>query len=129
MQKERKLKCNILWICLWGLLLTACGKKEDVITNLSYVATAYDLQYDYFNTEKTYQFDIDAGDTLSLQVECSDGSVDVKVVNIDNEELYHENLLVSKSVDIAIEEDGRYIVVMEGNKTTGSIHMEVKEAE
>lgn len=123
----RRYRKGFVGVWFMILLLTACGKKEDVVTNLSYVATAYDLQYDYFNSEKTYQFDMEAGDTLSMKIDCSEGSLDVKVVNIENEELYHEELLVSMSVDVPIEEAGRYIVVMTGKETAGGIHMEVAQ--
>lgn len=123
----RRYRKGFAGVCFVILLLTACGRKEDVITNLSYVTTAYDLQYDYFNSEKTYQFNMEEGDILSMRIDCDEGSLDVKVVNIDNEELYHEELLVSMSVDVPIEEAGRYIVVMTGKETTGGIHMEVTQ--
>lgn len=121
----KKITKSVLLACVCGLMLTGCGKKEDVITNLSYTETAYTLQYDYFNSEKVYQFELLAGDTLHLESDCSEGSIDVKIVDIDDVELYHEEFLVSMAVDIPIEKSGRYIVVMTGKETTGGVQMYV----
>lgn len=122
----KKKKSYVMPLFLSLLVLTGCGKKEDVITGLAYVANAYDMQYDYFNTEKTYQFELEEGDVLKMRIECSEGSLDLKVVDIDNVELYHEELLVSMTVELPADKAGRYIVVMTGKQTKGAVHMEVE---
>ena len=121
-----KWKCIVLGLVLSSSIFTGCGKKEDVITNLSYVTNAYTLEYDYFNSEKNYQFELKSGDELFIQLECQDGKIDLKVVDIDNEEIYHENLMISKDISVPIEKDGRYIVIMKGEETKGSIDITVK---
>lgn len=115
-------------ILLMGILLcVGCGKKEDVITNLSYVSTAYDMSYDYFDSEKTYQFDVEAGQSILLDVICDSGSIDVKIVDLQDNPIYHQKIVVSLKEDIKIETAGRYIVIMTGNKTAGEIKMSLSE--
>lgn len=114
---------KLIWVGFFGLLLTGCGKKEDVITNLSYAARSYTLEYDYFNTEKTYQFELSKGDNVHLETTCSEGSVEIKIVDIDNVALYQEELLVDINENIKIEKDGRYILVVKGNETKGSVNI------
>lgn len=125
----KKIAGTIMIILGIASLLCGCGKKEDVITNLSYAEYAYDLQYDYLNSEQTYQFNLATTDALDIDVTCTEGSLDVKVVNIDNAEIYHEELLVSKDITVSVPENGRYIIIMTGKKTTGGIRMEVVDAE
>jgi len=105
--------------------LIGCGKKESVITELSYTECVYKMVYDYFDGEETYQFEISENKDLYVKAECTEGSLGVKVVNVENEELYKEELLVSKDTIVEIPREGRYIIVLTGKETTGSIYMEV----
>ncbi|MBE5870082.1 MAG: hypothetical protein E7294_02295 [Lachnospiraceae bacterium] len=115
-----------LFMCLILICLTGCGKQDDVITELSYVGNAYELRYDYFDSEKTYQFELKAGDVLKIDTECTQGSIDIRIVNLDNEEIYHNELLASLSEDVTIETAGRYIAVLTGKETAGGVHIYVK---
>ena len=117
---------RILLLCFMLICLPGCGKKEDVITELSYVGNAYELRYDYFNSEKPYQFELKAGDVLRIATECTQGSIDIKIVNLDNEEIYHNELLASLTEDVTIETAGRYIAVLTGKETAGGVHIYVK---
>lgn len=123
---QRVVKNIVVWLTLvTAVAVSGCGKKESVFTELSYAEYVYKMAYDYFDGEETYQFNISENEDLYVKVECTEGSLNVKVVNVDNEEIYNEELLVSKDATIDIPKEGRYIVVMTGKETVGSIYMEV----
>ena len=115
-------------IFLLGVILCqGCGKREDDITKLAFVTNAYDMAYDYFNSEKVFQFDVNAGESIHLDVVCDTGSIEVKIVDLDDNPIYQQTLTVSLTEDIKVEKTGRYIAIMTGNETAGEIQIRIKE--
>lgn len=117
----------ILSVFIVASLLVGCG-KDDIISRTN-VYGMFAMDYNRFNSEDSCQFDVEEGQSIAFQVVTTDGSMDVKVVDVDNKELYSETILVSKTFDVTPEKPGRYIVVLNGNKAKGSIDISVDTAE
>lgn len=118
----KRLAIFILVVC------SLCGCGKDQIINRTNIYGVFNLEYKYFNSEDTCQFELKQDEKLHFVVETTNGSIEVKVVDIDNQELFYEDILVSKSFDIAPEKEGRYIVVLTGHKAEGMIDITTADA-
>ena len=123
---KRTMKPAIILLCVCMLL---CGCGDDNILSRTNVYGIFALEYEYFNSEDTCQFELKNGEVLHFAVETKDGSVEVKVVDLDNNEIFYEDILVSKTFDVAPEKEGRYIVILTGHKAEGRIDISVDSAQ
>lgn len=120
--KRESLKC-VAVLMLATCLLCACGK--DNIINRTNIYDTFNLEYKYFNSEDTCQFELSKGQYLRFDVQTLSGSAEVKVVDLDNNELFYEDILVTKSFDVVPKKEGRYIVILTGHKAEGMIDITV----
>ena len=76
---KRTMRPAIMLLCVCMLL---CGCGKDNILSRTNVYGIFALEYEYFNSEDTCQFELKNGEVLHFAVETKDGSVEIKVVDI-----------------------------------------------
>ena len=121
-------KLNVLWLTLFFLLtilLAGCGRSTVEVGMVETTLPGqWQASYETFSGTKTNTFTADEGSLLILDyvVEVEKGTLTLRVESPDDEVLWEAGLEdeAESFVEIPLEQDRRYTLVVEGDATGGS---------
>ncbi len=122
---------NTIWLTMFLLLaslLAACGRSTVEIGMMeTTLPGSWEASYRTFSGTKRSTFGADAGETLVLDYEVAvdKGTLSLRVENPDGEDLWDLSLEESEAdtVELSLDEDGRYTIVVEGDATGGGFDL------
>jgi len=118
------------WLALVMLLglISACGQSSLEIGMVeTHLPGQWDARYTTFTGTKMDRIRAEGGETLRLeyQAEVDKGRLDIRIEDPAGEALWEVSLQEARqdSVEVVIEEDGRYAIAIEGSDTEGSFDL------
>lgn len=82
------------------------------------------MEYDAFNTPQLRLLELEAGDTVQVEVELDKGNLSLEVLKDDSREMvYHGKNLPEGNFSFGVEKTGTYEVWITGEQAAGSIHV------
>ncbi len=121
MKKILTVACLLLTMLL---TLTACGEGSVVIGSVEQkVPNDYQWSYMMFKGKKAVAENLDAGDTLEIEVEVTEGALGIKIQCGNNEPVYENADVQTGTFTVTIPQSGKYVVTFTSEKTAGYVHI------
>ncbi len=104
--------------------LSGCGKSSFDGSRIGN-DSQFVMEYKIFNTTDEQSLLLEVGDTIQAKMVIDSGKLSIKIQKDNDTPIYeNDNIVVSESFNIEIQESGTYTVTVTGEKTKGSVSFE-----
>lgn len=104
--------------------LSGCGKSSFDGSRIGN-DSQFVMEYKIFNTTDEQSLLLEMGDTIQAKMVIDSGKLSIKIQKDNDTPIYeNDNIVVSESFNIEIQESGTYTVTVTGEKTKGSVSFE-----
>lgn len=112
-----------LAICSLIALLCSCG-YPDFVGNKIKKADEYLLEFSALNREEKQEINFNAGDEIQVEISIDEGEVSLSIyVKGSNDYIYRGNGLKNEKFSVTVQNAGRYVVSVKGEKAKGIIKL------
>lgn len=104
--------------------LSGCGKSSFDGSRIGN-DSQFVMEYKIFNTTDEQSLLLEVGDTIQAKMVIDSGKLSIKIQKDNDTPIYeNDNIVVSESFNIEIQESGTYTVTVTGEKAKGSVSFE-----
>jgi len=115
---------GIVYVLVIVFSLSACGKS---LFNGSRIGndSQFIMEYKIFNTTDEQSLLLKSGDVIRTKVVVDSGRLSIKIQKDSDTPIYEsDNIVISESFDVEIQESGTYEITVTGEKAKGSVSFE-----
>ncbi len=110
-------------ICSLIALLCSCG-YPDFVGNKIKKTDEYLLEFSALNREEKQEINFNAGDEIQVEISIDEGEVSLSIyIKGSNDYIYRGNGFKNEKFSVTVQNAGRYVVAVKGEKTKGKIKL------
>ena len=105
------------------LFLMSCGlcNKSSFMGNEIADTDFYDIDFEQMNSTHSYKIDMDAGESIKVQIIRESGKISVQIYNEDDQPVYKGDDVTDAEFEIQINEKGTYRLCVSGKNAKGHV--------
>ncbi len=115
--RSKRIPAGICLLILLSLLLSGCGRKDEVEKALS--STELEFRYEFLNGEESADIILSEGDRLQVRIHNDRGNVDLRIAMTGKDPVYTGSGQKQGDFSVVIPESGEYRVSIRGHEAEG----------